>query len=129
MPTMTITYNNGNPRFNPPPGVTYLSPGDSVTVQLAGFPSGSAIDTVTIYNNQVVNGADQKGTSNSSWTSSLGNGSTIYAIAAQSATQVTITDEEHPADEDKYWFGVSGTAAGAAWAVDPELINRPGNPS
>ena len=127
MPTMTITYNNGNPRFNPPPGVTVLTPGDTVTVMLAGFPSGSAINTVTIYSNQVVAGSDQKGTATCSWTSAGGNGCSVYGIAAQSATQVTLTDQENPTDEDKHWFSVSGTIPGGVWSVDPELINRPGN--
>jgi hypothetical protein len=127
MPSMTIIYNSGTPRFNTPPGVTYLSPGDSLTLQLAGFPVGSAITGVSIYNNQVMNGNDQKGTFLCSWASNGSNSCTVYGIGAQSATQVTITDDENPVAADKYWFGVTGTIAGGSpWSLDPELINRPG---
>ena len=127
MPTITITYSNGSPRFNPPPGITFLNPGDTLTLQIVGFPVGSAITGVAIYNNQVINGNDQKGNFLCSWASNGGNSCAIYGIQAQSATQVTLTDDENPVAPDKYWFGVTGTIAGGSpWSLDPELINRPG---
>jgi len=121
---MTIAWNNGTPRFNPPVGVTSLKDGDSVTVQLTGAPTGALIDTVTIYNNTTSGGIDAKGSQLCQWTRDGGNDCSVYTIAANSDTEVTITDADDSKVEQKYWFGVSGSPD--SWCVDPELINKPG---
>lgn len=124
--TKIITWNNGHPRFNPPAGVTPLQAGDAVTVRLTGAPSNIEIDWVTIFANQVVNGQDQKNVDDvvCEWVRPGGN-CEVYAFTTQSPTEVTITDQDHPAADDKYWFSVGGNAFGTTWAVDPELINHP----
>lgn len=122
--TITIAWANGSPRFNPPPGVTNLHGGDTVTVQLVGAPSGASIDQVTIFNNTEVNGEDAKGTTViCSWTRGAPYTCVPYSFQADSPTQVVITDVEHPAADDKYWFSVAGSPN--AWSLDPELINKP----
>lgn len=124
--TITIAWSNGSPRFNPPPGVTHLWYGDTVTIQLTGVPNGDgSIDAVTIYDNQVVNGRDAKGPRLCGWSRSSPNDCTIYDIAPVTTTEVRITNQERPAVDRKYWFSASGNGAGAPWEVDPELVNRP----
>lgn len=126
--TITIAWTNGAPRFNPPPGVTFLFFGDKVTVQLTGVPNGQgSIDEVTIYANQVVNGVDTKGSQLCGWTRSGTNGCKMYGIAPASDTVVIITDNERPTADTKYWFSASGTRP-SAWSLDPELVNQPGGP-
>lgn len=124
---MTIAWNGGSPAFNPPPGVTDLRAGDTVTLQLTGVPgNGGSIDAVTIYTNQVVDGQDSKGRALCGWTRGGEDDCSVYDIAASSATRVKITDVEHPTADDKYWFSAAGTGNGIPWEVDPELINKSG---
>lgn len=124
---ITIAWTNGSPRFNPPPGVTHLKAGDTVTLQLVGVPGGGgSIDAVSIFGNQVVNGQDAKGSRICGWTRAGGDDCPMYGFAAQSATVVVITDVEHPTVEKKYWFSAAGSGPGVPrWEVDPELVNRP----
>lgn len=123
--TITIAWTNGSPRFNPPPGVTFLKFGDTVTVQLTGVPNGQgSIDAVTIYDNQVVNGEDTKGSKLCGWSRSGANDCTMYGISAVSETVVRIVDQERPTADKRYWFSASGTRPNA-WSVDPELVNQP----
>jgi hypothetical protein len=130
--TITIAWTNGAPRFNPPPGVTHLRPGDTVTLQLTGVPNGGgSIDAVEIYANQVVGGKDTKGTRLCGWSRSGANDCEMYDIApvSDSKTVVTIVDAEHPTEATKYWFSASGSGPGVpSWSVDPELVNEPGGP-
>lgn len=124
--TITIAWTNGAPRFNPPPGVTFLKFGDTVTLQLTGVPNGQgSIDEVTIYANQVVDKVDTKGSKLCGWSRSGSNDCAMYGIAAVSDTVVTIIDREKPAVDTKYWFSASGTRP-SAWSLDPELVNQPG---
>lgn len=123
--TITIAWTNGSPRFNPPPGVTHLQAGDTVTLQLTGAKGAASIDAVTIYGNRVVNGKDAKGDELCGWTRSSGNDCTMYDIAPVSDTVVTIVDREHPTEDKKYWFSASGSPGEPPWSVDPELVNRP----
>lgn len=125
--TITIAWTNGSPRFNPPPGVTHLRAGDTVTLQLVGVPGGGgSIDEVAIYDNRVVGGKDAKGSRLCGWRRSGSNDCTMYGIAAESATVVKITDQEHPDEDKRYWFSAAGTGPGVpSWEVDPELINKP----
>lgn len=126
--TITIAWTNGSPRFNPPPGVTHLKAGDTVTLQLTGVPKGgtASIDKVTIFNNRVDGGEDKKGPKLCGWIRSGSNDCTIYAIGAESATVVKIVDQERPTQATKYWFSASGTGPGVpSWEVDPELVNDP----
>ena len=124
--TITIAWTNGSPRFNPPPGVTNLWHGDTVTIQLTGVPNGQgSIDAVTIYDNQIVNGEDTKGSKLCGWSRSGTNGCTMYGISAVSETVVLIVDQERPTEDTKYWFSASGTRP-SAWSLDPELVNQPG---
>lgn len=129
--TITIAWTNGMPRFNPPPGVTHLRPGDTVTLQLAGVPNGGgSIDAVEIYANQVVQGKNTKGTRLCGWSRSGGtNDCTMYGIAPVSETVVRIVDAEDPPEATSYWFSASGKGPGVpSWSVDPELVNEPGGP-
>jgi hypothetical protein len=128
--TITIAWNDGSPRFNPPPGVTILHRGDTVTLQLVGVPQGGgSIDAVTIFGNQVVGGKDAKGSELCGWSRSSLNTCTMYGIAPQSDTVVKLTDEENPTEDKKYWFSASGSGPGVPrWEVDPELINKPDGP-
>lgn len=126
--TITIAWTNGVPRFNPPPGVTFLKFGDTVTIQLTGVPNGQgSIDEVTIYANQVVSGDDTKGAKLCCWNRSGTNDCTVYDISAVSETVVHIVDQERPTEDTKYWFSASGTRP-SAWSLDPELVNQPGGP-
>lgn len=125
--TITIIWNNGSPRFNPPPGATFLRPGDTVTLQLTGAPGGASIDAVTIYDNRVVDGRNAKGDEICGWSRSSADDCTMYDIAPESDTVVKITDVENPAEDKRYWFSASGSGPGVpSWEVDPELINQPG---
>jgi hypothetical protein len=126
--TITIAWTNGSPRFNPPPGVTHLRRGDTVTLQLTGVPNGGgSIDAVEIYANEVDDGKDSKGTRLCGWSRSGVNGCTMYGIAPVSKTVVKIVDEENPTKATKYWFSASGSGPGVpSWSVDPELVNEPG---
>lgn len=124
--TITIAWTNGSPRFNPPPGVTDLWRGDTVTLQLTGLPNGQgSIDAVTIFENQVVNGQDTKGPRLCGWSRSTPDDCSMYDIAAVSETVVRIIDQESPAVATKYWFSTAGNGAGTPWELDPELVNRP----
>lgn len=125
--TITIGWNNGSPRFNPPPGATFLRPGDKVTLRLAGAPNGASIDAVTIYDDRPVDGQNAKGDEICGWSRSRPDNCTMYDIAPESATVVTITDVENPTEDKRYWFSASGSGPGVPeWEVDPELINQPG---
>jgi hypothetical protein len=129
--TITIAWTNGAPRFNPPPGVTHLRPGDTVTLQLTGVPNGGgSIDAVEIYGNKVVDGEDTKGTRLCGWSRSGANDCKMYDIApvSNSKTVVTIVDAENPTKATKYWFSASGSPGVPPWSVDPELVNEPGGP-
>jgi hypothetical protein len=126
--TITIAWTNGAPRFNPPPGVTFLKFGDTVTLQLTGVPSGQgSIDEVTIFANRVVDGVDTKGSELCGWSRGGTDDCDMYGIAAVSETVVRIVDQEQPTQNTKYWFSASGTRP-SAWSLDPELVNEPGGP-
>jgi hypothetical protein len=127
---ITIAWTNGSPRFNPPPGVTHLRPGDTVTLQLTGVPNGGgSIDAVEIYGNEVVDKTDKKGKRICGWSRSGSNDCTMYGIAPVSETVVRIVDTENPTGATKYWFSASGKGPGVpSWSVDPELVNEPGGP-
>lgn len=120
---ITIVWRNGSPEFNPPPGRTELKFGDVVTLELTGATGGASIDEVTIFANRQSGGQDQKGNTLCGWSRSRPNTCGMYTIAAVSDTVVTITDNERPTHDKKYWFSVSGTQPD--WSLDPELINRP----
>lgn len=129
--TITIAWTNGAPRFNPPPGVTHLKPGDTVTLQLTGVPhGGGSIDAVEIYANEVVDKKDKKGTRLCGWSRSGVNDCKMYHITPDSRSQtvVTIVDAEDPPEATKYWFSASGSPGDPPWSVDPELVNEPGGP-
>lgn len=123
---ITIAWRNGSPGFSPPPGVTFLRAGDTVTLRFTGVPNGAgSIDAVTIFANRVVDGEDVKGRQLCGWRRDGSDDCTMYDIQPSSATEVVITDIEHPTVDTRYWFSASGTGPGVEWEVDPELVNRP----
>ena len=130
--TETIKYNNGAPKFDPAAGTHALNPDDTITIEITGFPEKSRILEVDFYHNKTVNGVDQKDHTRSagSWTASSGSSGVLkaYSVTANSATQIVITDIEHPQNEDKYWYSVEGIRPPdtTTWRVDPELINKSG---
>jgi hypothetical protein len=125
--TITIIWSNGSPRFNPPPGASFLRQGDVVTLQLTGAPNGASIDAVTIYDNRVVDGENVKGDPICGWSRTTPDDCAMYDIAPASDTVVKITDVENPTVDKRYWFSASGSGPGVPeWEVDPELINQPG---
>ena len=125
---MTVLYNNGSPAWQTPPGKTSLSYGDTVTVNPSGFPGGGAVSRVQFFQNQVVGGVDQKDTSSPAgeWTSANGaSGLTAFSVGnGASAGTIVIQDIEQPAADDKYWFGITVSASGSDYSLDPELINK-----
>lgn len=116
--TLTIIWNNGSPQFDPPnPGPTELNDGDSVTVQLSGFPATGSIDSVTIFSDA------NKSNQVCQWTRGGSGTCPYYSIGATSETVVVITDIEDPTAPEDFWFSAAGMPDG--WSVDPELINDP----
>lgn len=123
---ITITWNNGNPRFNPDPGVTRLKFGETVLLRLTGAPADGSIDEVTIYANRQQGNQNQKNPSQQLCVGKRQGGGkpcSIYSIAFGDANHATITDLEQPTQAQRYWFGVSGSPGD--WELDPELINEP----
>lgn len=124
-----------NPKFKDS-GKASLQKDDWIEIELNDdFPDGSTIDSVTFYNNQVVDGQDQKDDASvvGAWSSEAGDGpglGGIFSCSSDSSTEVTVTDEEDlsAGSEVKYWFATAGTIGGTdpaeTWSVDPELINK-----
>lgn len=127
--TITIRWNNGKPQFSPPPGVTHLRFGDTVTVQLTGGTSaGAAMEKLTIYGNKVGSGGNEKNPADVRCVFPGGTQDTcsLYELVSFDSDAVVFKniDEIPPSDPPAtYWFGVSGSPGD--WSLDPELQNEP----
>ena len=128
--TVNVSYNGGNPQITQN-GAIDLNYGDTLTLNLVGFPASqeASIDTIEFYGNTTDGqGNDQKNPNDpkGSWTRANGNGSSLsaYSCTGQSGGEAQIEDVESTDEDDKYWYGIVISHTGGSWNVDPELINK-----
>ena len=123
--TITIRWNDGKPQFSPPPGVTHLKFGDTVTVQLKGGAGGATMEKLTIYGNTVGPGGNEKNPEDVRCVFPEGDEETcsLYELVSFAADKIVFRDIDQPAAVATYWFGVSGSPGD--WELDPELQNEP----
>ena len=125
---MTLNFNRGHLSL-----ATKIEEGDTIAVRLGGdFHQDASIDDVTIFENHFhPEKGDGPGAPICGWNRSgdhVQGACSMYVIQPVSDTEVTITDNEDPVGPIRRWFGISVTADGATYKIDPELINRPRPP-
>jgi hypothetical protein len=118
----TIDYNQGQPRWSPQPQTKSLNKDDWFDVKGTNFPAECAIQAVQFFNDQA------KTQTVGTWNRETGPSSGLtgkFSLAAQSTTDVRITDVEDTDADDPYWFSVVIEGPNSQeWALDPEIINK-----
>lgn len=111
-----------------PQGPWTMHNNNTILISSSACPPGTVMSNITIYNNKVVNGVDEKDTSSVVGTSTVGSAATNigpYRVTWQGNTLVVLTDVTTTAG--KYWFGVGLVGPNKQnWVADPELLNQSG---